>query len=134
MWSWRFYRNIMRRRHNPKKERQPEKCRYVFGYKNATNPKKACRDVELVMGLEPATYALRKQYDILQSLANQGFWQFFSDATMPFVAQLFAPNLLLFGKNYVTCHRAFSLPKIISKIIVKVNAHYVKLRALTFVL
>ncbi len=42
-------------------------------------------------------------------------------ATLPFVAHLFAPNLLLFGKNYVTCHRAFSLLKIISKIIVKVN-------------
>ena len=40
----------------------------------------------------------------------------FSDATMPFVAQLFVPNLLLFDINYVTYHQAFRLTKIISKI------------------
>ena len=70
----------------------------------------------------------------LKPLIYKGFKAFLFVATLPFVAHLFAPNLLLFDKNYVTCHRAFSLPKIVSKIIVKVNDQCVKIGSLTFLL
>ena len=70
----------------------------------------------------------------LKALIYKGFKAFSFVATLPFVAHLFAPNLLLFDKNYVTCHQAFHLPKIISKIIVKVNDQCVKIGSLTFLL